>query len=232
MTTRGGPRPNAGRPKGGKNLRTIAATELLAEAQEKFPDFNPITALIALAQSAMAEDAEKPDPILAKDCLTAVLPYMAAKFRPIEADIDRVVDLEAKLARVKLEAQAQLLSDRPDLAERLARASQREIVVITGIERAPNEPAPEPIEGLADRLAAGVTYTPPDMRLSPPEEPQDAPAAPAAPSAGPAPAAPTAKPAAPPAPAPEPYRPILPEPAPLRFSQTMDPSYRPFDPED
>lgn len=232
MTTRGGPRPNAGRPKGGKNLRTIAATELLAEAQEKFPDFNPITALIALAHSAMAEDAEKPDPVLAKDCLTAVLPYMAAKFRPIEADIDRVVDLEARLARVKLEAQAQLAQERPDIWERLERAAHREVTIVveTAVPRSPNDPMPETIEAqLADRLArAGVNHAP-DLRLSPPD---DAPSAPPAAPAGPAPAAPTAKPAEAPAPAPEPYRPILPEPAPLRFSQTMDKNYRPFDPED
>lgn len=225
----GGARLGAGRPKGTKNLRTIAATELLAQAQERFPDFNPIAALIALAQDAMAEDADKPDPVLAKDCYVAVLPYLAPRFKPIEADIDRVVELEARLTRVKLEAHAQLLHDRPDLADRLDRAAQRAVTIVveTGVPRTPD--APEPIEGLAERLS-GVSYAPPAERLSPPETPDEAPIAAPAPAPAPAgetPTAPVAPPAKP-APAPEPYRPISPAPEPVRFGMMRD-DYSPFE---
>lgn len=119
----GGRRAGAGRPKGTRNLRTIAATELLTEAQSKFPDFNPIAALIVLASKP------ETDPVLAKECYVAVLPYMAPKFRPVEADIDRLVEIEARLVKVKMEAQSEILQANPGLADRLARAERRLIVV-------------------------------------------------------------------------------------------------------
>lgn len=213
----GGARVGAGRPKGTRNLRTVAATELLAQAQERFPDFNPIAALIALASEPDT------DPVLAKECYVAVLPYMAPRFRPVEADIERLIELETRLARAKLEASAQLLHDRPDLADRLDRAVQRAVTIVveTGVPRTPDQAAPDAIEGLADRLSAIAGYAPPAERLSPPKDHAPAPA-------GETPAAPAAPPAKP-APAPATYAPILPEPAPLRFSQTMDPNYRPFE---
>lgn len=209
----GGRRAGAGRPKGTKNLRTVAATELVYEAQEKFPDFNPIAALIALAAEP------ETDPALAKDCYVAVLPYMAPKFRPVEADIDRLVEIEARLVKVKLEAQSEVLHSNPGLAERLARAKQQ-VFVVTGISRAPDEPIPDPIEGLSERLSNARATA---ERLAPPED--------APPAASLAPAGPARAPerAAVPLAPPEPYRPLMPERPPLRFSQTMDPDYRPFE---
>ena len=201
----GGARRGAGRPKGTKNLRTVAATNLLTEAQSKFPDFNPIAALIALASEPDT------DPTLAKECYVAVLPYMAPRFRPVEADIERLVELETRLARAKLEASAQLLHDRPDLADRLDRAAQRAltIVVDTGVSKSPDHPPPAPtIDGLAAALERAETRG----RLSPPEKQTPPPERAAAPE----------KPAAPPPPAP--YAPInLP---------TMSEDYSPFSSED
>ena len=107
-----------GRLKGTPNLRTIAATELVKRAQERFPGYNPIEALIALAESS-------DDPALAKECHAAVLPYMAPKFRPVVADPDALVSLEARIARARLEAQAKTLDENPGLADRLARALAR-----------------------------------------------------------------------------------------------------------
>lgn len=110
------------------------------------------------------------------------------------------------------------------------RAAQRAVTIVveTGVPRPPD--APDPIEGLADRLS-GVTYAPPAERLSPPETPEEPPrAAHAAAPAGEPPAAPAAPPAKP-APAPEPYRSILPPPEPVRFG-LMSKSYSPFSTEE
>lgn len=227
MTKRGGARPGAGRPRGSLNKRSVEAIEAVAE---QFPDWSPLQHFAAVAND------ENLDPMIRLDAAKAAAPFIHPRPKSVELDPDALVELEARITRVKLEAQAQLLHDRPDLAERLARASQREIVVITGIERSPDQPAAiegNPSEALADRLArAGVTYAPPAPRLSPPEE---APSASPAPPAGPAPAAPaapTAKPAEAPAPAPaptpEPYRPMF-EAAPRQFSGLMDPTYKPFE---
>lgn len=108
-----------GRQKGTPNLRSIAATELVKRAQERLPGYNPIEALIALAKCSN-------DPALAKECHAAVLPYMAPKFRPVVADPDALVDLEARIAKARLEAQAAALGEHPGLGDRLARALARE----------------------------------------------------------------------------------------------------------
>lgn len=166
----GGRRAGAGRPKGTKNLRTIAATGLVADAQAKFPDFNPIAALIALATEP------KTDPVLAKECFVAVLPYMAPKFRPVEADIDRLVEIEARLVKVKMEAQSEILHANPGLADRLARAKRRLIVINADTSFALGNQNPEPIDGLSDRLSRARANA---DRLAPPEDASDAPAGPA-----------------------------------------------------
>lgn len=119
----GGARPNAGRPKGSQNLRTIAATELVARARERFPTYSPIEALIALAENS-------DDPSLQKDCHAAVLPYMAPRYRPIEADPDALVELEGRMIRARLDAVAQASEVVPGLAERLQRAMAAEALHI------------------------------------------------------------------------------------------------------
>lgn len=115
----GGKRAGAGRRPGTKNIRTIAATELVKEAQARFPNYNPIAALIAMAESA--DDAS-----LAKDCHAAVLPYMAPKFRPVLADADEFVSLEGRIAAARLRATAEVMDEKPSLADRLARAVLRD----------------------------------------------------------------------------------------------------------
>ena len=119
----GGARPNAGRRKGSQNLRTIAATELVARARERFPTYSPIEALIALAENS-------DDPSLQKDCHAAVLPYMAPRYRPIEADPDALVELEGRMIRARLDAVAQASEVVPGLAERLQRAMAAEALHI------------------------------------------------------------------------------------------------------
>lgn len=110
-----------GRSKGTLNRRTIAATELLQRAQERFPDYNPIEALIALAKSTG-------DPVLQKECHIAILPYTVPKFRQVEADPDALVELEGRLHAARLHAAAGALAEHRGLvglAERLARADVR-----------------------------------------------------------------------------------------------------------
>ncbi|MBY6155815.1 hypothetical protein [Pseudooceanicola nitratireducens] len=101
-------------------------------AQKRFPDYSPIESLIALA-----ETVAEVNPVLAKDCHAALLPYMAPKLRPIEADADALVELEGRLVRARVEAATQVARD-DSLAERLLRAKNR-IQVVARIERAPHE---------------------------------------------------------------------------------------------
>lgn len=198
----GGKREGAGRPKGIKNLRTIAATELVGEAQKLFPNYNPISALIALSETVGI------DATLAKDCHAAVLPYMAPKFRPIEADAERLAEIEGMIAAARLNAQAQAMEDNPGLAERLERAA-RPIIVMTGVPRAPDDPV---TDALAERLERAAPVLP----ASDPEQAREAT------PPGPKPIRDRA------AARPPEYRPIMPQPEPMRFSGTMDPDYMPF----
>lgn len=213
---RGGARPGAGRPVGSLNKRSVAAIEKVAE---QFPDWSPLQHFATIAND------ETLDPSIRLDAAKAAAPFIHPRPKPVELDPAALVDLERQLVQVRLTAQDQILHSKPGLSERLARAKER-IVVVTGISRAPDEAShDEPIDDLSERLAERLAA----QRLSPPE------GAPATPSAGPEPAraaapvpeAPAAAPEPPPAPAP--YRPITPEPAPLRFSQTMDPNYRPLE---
>mgnify|MGYP006950406200 FL=1 len=215
----GGARPGAGRPPGSLNKRSGEAIEKVAEA---FPNWSPLQHFATVAND------ESLEPAIRLDAAKAAAPFMHPRPKAVEIDPDALVELEARLVQVRLETQDKLLLGNPDLADRLQRAKERVIVVETNVPRAPDDPAPELIEGLADKLS-GVTHALPAERLSPPEAPEKAPSAsPASVHAGPAPAARSASPAKP-APAPTLHASIPPEPAPLRFSQTMDPNYRPFE---
>ena len=159
----GGARPNAGRPKGSQNLRTIAATELVARARERFPTYSPIEALIALAENS-------DDPSLQKDCHAAVLPYMAPRYRPIEADPNALVELEGRMIRARLDAVAQASEVVPGLAERLQRAMAAEALHIAEnpqlMDATPpvdTRPAPSPAPQVtpAPKPAAFVPPAPP-----------------------------------------------------------------------
>ena len=173
----GGARPNAGRPKGSQNLRTIAATELVARARERFPTYSPIEALIALAENS-------DDPSLQKDCHAAVLPYMAPRYRPIEADPDALVELEGRMILARLDAVAQASEVVPGLAERLQRAMAAE--------------------------ALHIAENPQLMDATPPVDTRPAPSS--APQVAPAPKPADFVPPAPPAPFVD-YRPVLPRPS-------------------
>jgi len=121
MSNLGGKRPGAGRKPGGKNLRTIAATELVRAAQEQFPDYNPITALIALAKDA----EQSGDVETARQCHASVLPYTAPRFRPVECDPEAALEYEERVAEIRARHNARALKDTlglTGLADRLERA--------------------------------------------------------------------------------------------------------------
>lgn len=121
MSNLGGKRPGAGRKPGGKNLRTIAATELVRAAQEQFPDYNPISALIALAKDA----EQSGDVETARQCHASVLPYTAPRFRPVECDPEAALEYEERVAEIRARHNARALKDTlglTGLADRLERA--------------------------------------------------------------------------------------------------------------
>jgi hypothetical protein len=163
MSNLGGKRPGAGRKAGGKNLRTIAATELVREAQERFPDYNPIAALIALAQ-----DAEKTGDVeTARQCHAAVLPYTAPKFRPVECDREAALDYEERLAEIRSRHTARAMKEGLgvfDLANRLERVMQeldaenraaaRPVAPARPVMIAPPVPPTEPADAPAEQTSA------------------------------------------------------------------------------
>jgi len=159
MSNLGGKRAGAGRKPGGKNLRTLAATELVKEAQDRFPGYNAIAALIALAMAA----EKSGDVETARQCHAAVLPYTAPRFKPVEVDPDAVVELEGRLHRARLDAAAAFAKDDPataSLAERLLRAKDR----------------------LESGLSPVVVITPPQPAIAPPPQDRERPAAPPLPA--------------------------------------------------
>lgn len=191
---RGGTRPGAGRPPGSLNKRSVAAIEKVAE---QYPDWSP------LQHFANVANDETLDPVIRLDAAKAAAPFIHPRPKAVELDPDALVDLERRLVRIRLEAQAETLTDE-NLAARLERAARREIVVLTGVSRAPDDPLPEPAQPAveADRPVA---------RLSPPE---DTPAPPAGPAMAPAAALPPPKPS---------YAPI---------TSTMADNYSPFSNQD
>lgn len=52
------------------------------------------------------------------DTAKAAAPYVHAKLKPIVADADELVEPEARIARARLEAQADALDANPGLGER------------------------------------------------------------------------------------------------------------------
>lgn len=121
MTTHGGKRPGAGRKPGSRGVRTVAATELVREAQERFPGYNPISALIALAKDA----EQSGDVETARQCHASVLPYTAPRFRPVECDPEAALEYEERVAEIRARHNARALKDTlglTGLADRLERA--------------------------------------------------------------------------------------------------------------
>ena len=197
---RGGARPGAGRPRGSLNRRSVEAIEKVAE---QFPDWSPLQHFAAVANNEELDDA------IRLDAAKAAAPFIHPRPKSVELDPEALVDLEARLVQVRLEAQDKLLLGNPGLADRLQRAKERVVVVESNAAKVPDNRTPAPtIDGLAAALERAETRG----RLSPPEKQTPPPERAAAPE----------KPAAPPPPAP--YAPInLP---------TMSEDYSPFSSED
>lgn len=210
---RGGPRKGSGRKPGSPNARS--AIEAIRAVADRHPDWHP---LIQMAD--VANDTDLPIETRLDACKSAAR-WMIPPPKPVELEPDALVELEARLVRVKLEAQDQLLHSKPGLADRLARAKQQ-VFVVTGITRAPDEPILEPIVGLSERLsnarATAERLAPPEDAPAPSERPVPAPARPVA----------DTEPSGPP----EPYRPLMPTPAPASFSTLMSEDYNPFSTKD
>jgi hypothetical protein len=197
----GGRREGSGRPKGSLSKRSIAAIEAVAE---RWPDWSPLNHFAEVANNA--ELAVE----IRLDAAKAAAPYVHPRPKGIELDADAVVELEGRIAAARLMATAQAMEDNPGLADRLERAA-RSIVVVTGIERAPDSPMVEAIAERLDRASPAMA----------PEAVQPEPMREAAP--------PGPKPRADRKPDPEPYRPVTPYPEPQRFKGTMSDDYRPFE---
>lgn len=114
--THGGKREGAGRPRGSLNKRSL---EIIEEVAERYPDWSPLMHLATVAN----DEAIAPE--IRLDAAKAAAPYVHAKFKPVVADADELVSLEARIARARLEAQAEVLDEKPGLADRLARATLR-----------------------------------------------------------------------------------------------------------
>jgi hypothetical protein len=150
--THGGKRPGAGRPKGSINRRSLSAIE---EVASRFRGWSPLMHL------AMVANDESLDASIRLDAAKAALPYFHAKLKQTVFDPDEVVELEARIAEVRARATVKEIKGLNGLAERLARAKARSetsteaeraelarlriqrgnIVVSTGVPRAPDESA-------------------------------------------------------------------------------------------
>lgn len=195
---RGGARPGAGRPAGSLNKRSVAAIEAVAE---QFPDWSPLQHFATVAND------ETLDPSIRLDAAKAAAPFIHPRPKPVELDPAALVDLERQLVQVRLTAQDQILHSKPGLADRLARAKSQ-VLLVTSVERAPDDPKPDLVDGLSERLKQARAT----QRLSSPED-----AAPAGPEPTRANApVPYAMPS-------EPYRPM---------TSTMSDDYSPFSNQD
>jgi len=131
---RGGPRSGSGRRPGTPNARS--AIEAIRAVAERHPGWHPL-----LQMADVANDADLPIELRLDACKSAAR-WMIPPPKPVELEPDAVVDLERRLVRVRIEAHAAASSDPgiTALAERLERARRREVIVITGVSRAPDDP--------------------------------------------------------------------------------------------
>jgi len=198
----GGKREGAGRPKGSLNRRSLAVIE---EVAERYPHWSPLLHLASVAND------ETLDPEIRLDAAKAAMPYCHAKLRPVVADADELVALEARIAEARAKATVKEITSLDDLADRLSRARARKdlseaghaelarlrlmmgnIVIATNVPRSPDGPMieaaptpPEPALEADNSAAEGAGQV-----VVPPIQPA---------------------PAAPPPPPPPAYEPILPE---------------------
>ena len=172
--TWGGVREGAGRPKGRPSLKRAA--QAIAELEEKFPGWSPVVHFAAVANDQTL------DPVIRLDAAKAAAPYLHARPKPVEMEPDALVELETRLLQAKVEAAATSVSV-PGLAERLQRAHARmQIIVETGCNRAPDDPATDlyPLQPAPEACQATSTPHPgrsPETATQP--HPTPAPEAPA-----------------------------------------------------
>lgn len=129
----GGKREGAGRPHGRVGRRSEAA---IRECQERFPGWSP---LIHMAR--VANDSNLPEDVRL-DAAKAAAPYFHPKLRPVEANPDELVTLEARIAAARLQAQADILKqDDGALGDQLLRALARvDVVIASPAPAAPAQP--------------------------------------------------------------------------------------------
>lgn len=132
---RGGARAGSGRKPGSPNARS--ALEAIKAVAEAHPGWHPL-----LQMAEVANDDTLPVETR-MDAAKAAARYMVPPPKPVELEPDALVALERRLARIRLEAALELRVQDPglaSLADRLERAAGREIYVVTGVPRAPDEP--------------------------------------------------------------------------------------------
>jgi hypothetical protein len=185
VETHGGKREGAGRPKGSLNKRSL---EIIQEVAERYPDWSPLMHLATVAN----DEAMAPEVRL--DAAKAAAPYVHAKIKPVVADADELVDLEARIARARLEAQAEVLEEKPGLADRLARAvgrhaddiailaATRPVVLDMKASTGNAEPVPSATQAKPAQELQPDEESSPAARPEPPSPPSDwqAPAQPSA----------------------------------------------------
>lgn len=139
---------------------------------------------VALVRIAKAAEEREEFP-LAVEAYGKVMPFLHSRPKPTEADPEALIALERALLRMKIEETAEAVKRDEGLAERLARAKKRKLAA----------EVIEVFDALADAADAAAPMI--DASPTPPVAPTPAPATPVQPES-----------------APEPYRPILPRPAP------------------
>ncbi|MCA6110469.1 hypothetical protein [Bradyrhizobium cenepequi] len=121
---------------------------------------------------------------LAADCWGKLAAFVHPKPRPVEIDPDSLVDLERRIARVRLEEASNAVKDNPllvGLADRLVRAKDRQ----DALEAATfPQPAPPPVEAASSTIAgyAAAEAPAPQKQAASDLEPPDAPPPPPKPA--------------------------------------------------
>lgn len=160
---RGGKREGAGRPKGALGGR---AREQIEAVAERWPDWSPLEHFAAVAND------ETLDADIRLDAAKAAAPFIHAKLKPVVADVDELIEIEARIAAARLQAQADTLEARPGLADRLLRVMAHLdaetpptiLQPVTIIEAEPQRANrdPEPVEAETPAGAATAPVTVPE----------------------------------------------------------------------
>ncbi|MFB9950035.1 hypothetical protein ACFFP0_14325 [Rhizobium puerariae] len=158
------------------------------------------------------------------DAAKAAAQYLHARPKPVEMEPDALVELEGRVARARLEAQAEVLDANPSLSDRLARAMTRtaeDVALMAAARPVVLNVQPSSVESKQNNKHDAVSPLSASRREPEPEKPDERTQAPATSAS----ADWVEKPAAA-----EPYRPLLawPEPAPS-VSVDYDPTHGSYD---